>query len=73
MQSRITSIHLNVGTDWNTNEIGNVPASFIFLRVRALIISGPATTVALKIMEDEDELVAVEYSLTSNFIDYDES
>lgn len=71
-KSRIEVKIPNVGTQFVVVGISNQPARYSILRARAEILSGPATQVALKVMEREsgpDISTILEYTLSDNPID----
>jgi hypothetical protein len=68
-KSRIETRVSNVGLEFVVVEIPNQPASYSILRARAQVTDGPATQVAMKVMErgsGPDICTVLEYSLSDN-------
>jgi hypothetical protein len=69
---RLVSTVTKVGTDWVITELTNAPAVFLVRRVRALVSSGTATTLALRVSEIADPTdleIPLEYGLLAAPID----
>ena len=75
-KARIEATLTDVGTDFVVATVTNEPAAYRILRARAKVISGTASSVALRVTEDNTESIAdiaLEYELTSGSIDATEA
>lgn len=72
---RIKKQILNVDNTWTNATVERRPGKYIILRARAIILSGAATQIALRVSEapsPTDDEIALEYTLTDDLIDYEE-
>jgi len=75
-QQRLSATISNVGTSWTEAQVDQIPDKIKIIRVRAHVVSGTGTQVALSVREQPESTQAqdtvLEYSLTPEPLDSSE-